>query len=53
MKVLKKFFDIKEKKSYKKGDSYKGDRLKYLQSIGVVAKAEKKEQKPPRSKKAK
>lgn len=51
MKVLKQFFDVKEKKTYKKGDDYKGDRLKYLQSIGVIAKAEKKERKPPRTKK--
>lgn len=52
MKVLKAFFDIKEKKNYKEGDTYKGDRAKYLQGIGVIAKTEKKEQKPPRKKKA-
>ena len=38
MKVLKDFYCSVSGESYKAGDDYKGDRLKELQTIGVVEK---------------
>lgn len=43
MKVLKQFFDIKQKHTYKVGEEYTGDREKELQDLGLLEAPKKKD----------